>query len=180
MNLKDSIQILKNGGVGVLATDTLYGVVGGALFPETVERIYHVRKRSLDKPFIVLIESVNDLEIFGLSPNSEEVKLALAYWHGKVSIILPCDNPKFEYLHRGTKMLAFRIPDKSELLKILKETGPLVAPSANTEGKLSATSINEAKNYFGDEVDFYNDSGCVNSEPSTILKILGNKISVIR
>jgi len=180
MESAELIRILKNGGIGVLATDTLYGLVGCALLPEPVARIYCVRKRTNNKPLILLIGSIADLEIFGISPESSEVKIAKKYWPGKVSVILPCDNKKFEYLHRGAKSLAFRLPDAPELLEILKETGPLVAPSANPEGKPPALTIEESKKYFGDEIDFYKDSGKTESEPSVLLKIEGDKVFVLR
>ncbi|TRZ53321.1 hypothetical protein D4R99_01030 [bacterium] len=177
---KEVIRILKKGGIGVLPTDTIYGLVGCALASETVEHLYQVRKRSPEKPFIILIGEVKDLELFGIREDCEEVKTARMSWPGKVSIILPCDNPNFEYLHRGTKMLAFRLPDDQKLSEILKETGPLVAPSVNHEGKPFASTIEEAKNYFGNEIDFYEDGGVIDSEPSAILKIIGSEITIIR
>ncbi|MCK9352442.1 MAG: L-threonylcarbamoyladenylate synthase [Candidatus Pacebacteria bacterium] len=180
MTKNEIIQILKNGGIGVLPTDTLYGLVGRALVPETVARIYRVRKRSPEKPLIILISSVNELELFGVSKDREEVKAAQGFWPGKVSIILPCHDPKFEYLHRGTNTLAFRLPDKPDLLELLKETGPLAAPSANPEGEPPALTAEEAKKYFGSDADFYDDVGIIRSEPSAIIKITGNKIDVIR
>jgi membrane-associated protein len=177
---KEVVRILKTGGIGVLPTDTIYGLVGCALSEESVARIYQVRKRSPEKPLIVLISGIKDIQLFGISEESPEVKIARRSWPGKVSIILPCDNPKFEYLHRGTKTLAFRLPDKRELLEILEETGPLVAPSANHEGKQPALTIKEARAYFENEVDFYEDGGIIPSEPSTILKITGEEIIIIR
>lgn len=180
MENQEIIRILKNGGIGVLATDTLYGLVGGAFNPETVERIFRVRKRRPDKPLIVLINSLKDLELFGISESSVEVKEAQKYWPGKVSIVLPCPDQKFEYIHRGKQTIAFRLPDKPKLSEILKETGPLVAPSVNHEGEPPAHTIAEAKNYFGNEVDFYDDEGLLLSEPSLILKIQGTETTVIR
>jgi len=180
METNEAVKILENGGIGVLPTDTLYGLVGRASSREAVERIYRVRKRSPDKPQIVLISSVNDLKLFGIDPKSKEAALAGNYWPGKVSVILPCDNPELEYLHRGTKSIAFRVPDMPELVELLKKTGPLVAPSANHEGELPSLTIDEAKKYFGNDVDFYRDDGLIESEPSTILKIEGNKTIIVR
>ena len=54
---------------------------------------------------------------------------------------------------------------------MIKETGPLVAPSANTEGMPPAKNIFQAREYFGETVDFYKNGGSVISEPSTIVKI---------
>lgn len=193
---KSVTDILKAGGIGVIPTDTIYGLVGSALNQETVERIYQVRKRSPDKPSIILISSIEDLKLFGIKPNPKTLEILNRYWPGQISIVLPLDsedkegldsrslrlratlvdslrgNDKgfkddkenyFEYLHRGTGTLAFRLPaqagspETAQLLEILKEAGPLVAPSANPEGQSPAQDITEAKKYFGNKVDFYLD-----------------------
>lgn len=180
MERKQAVVILKNGGIGVMPTDTLYGLVGQALSREAVDRIYKVRKRSPDKPLIILISQPGDLGLFGIPIDKGPGRVAQRFWPGRVSVIVPCDKPEFEYLHRGTKTLAFRLPEKQELTDLLKETGPLVAPSANLEGEMPSLTAEEAKRYFGDTVDFYVDEGLIQSEPSTIIQITGHKILIIR
>jgi L-threonylcarbamoyladenylate synthase len=177
---KDEAQILSNGGVGVLPTDTIYGIVGSALNPRTVARIYKLRRRNLKKPMIILIGSLGDLRLFGITPDRATLKILKKFWPGNVSIILPCKIKRFLYLHRGTKALAFRLPKPIWLCQLLQKTGPLVAPSANWEGKLPARTIGEAKKYFGKEVDFYVDAGLMNSTPSMLIKIEKGKVIVLR
>lgn len=172
-------EILQNGGIGIIATDTLYGIVGQALKRDTVERIYEVKKRTPTKPFIILISSVDDLELFDITLSKSIREKIQVYWPGPVSIILDCPNPRFEYLHRGTNTLAFRLPAKEGLRKLLSGTGPLVAPSANPEGLAPARTIEEAKVYFGDSVDFYLE-GSVNMQPSKIIQITDRGEEVIR
>ena len=174
------VRILENGGIGILATDTLYGIVGSALKRDTVERIYTVRKRAPDKPCIILISSVDDLRQFSIQVDQSTEKELLKYWPGPVSIILPCPDEKFAYLHRGERSLAFRIPHDKELLRLLEQTGPLLAPSANTEGEPPAETIEEARRYFGENVDFYIDDGLIQSPPSTILRFENGEMSLVR
>jgi L-threonylcarbamoyladenylate synthase len=85
----------------------------------------------------------------------------------------------FYFLHRGNNTLAFRLPKKPDLIALLKKTGPLVAPSANPEGLIPATTIKAAKEYFGDQVDFYA-SGRVSKKPSKIVALIEGSIKVIR
>jgi L-threonylcarbamoyladenylate synthase len=80
----------------------------------------------------------------------------------------------------GTKTLGFRIPAKKDLLDILKETGPLVSTSVNHPGEKPAATINEAKKYFGNQIDLYVDEGELNSSPSTLIKLENGKVSVLR
>jgi L-threonylcarbamoyladenylate synthase len=165
--------ILKSGGVGIIPTDTLYGVVGSALKKEAVERIYELRKRDLKKPMIILISSVGELKLFGVKTNSAQKKILKKLWPGKVSVILDCPLKKFEYLHRGGKTLAFRLPKDKKLLAILKKTGPLVAPTANLAGEKPTLTCAEAEKVFGSKVNFYVDAGKLESPPSTLVKVGG-------
>ena len=96
-------------------------------------------------------------------------------------MILPCNKTEFKYLHRGTKSLAFRLPAKKSLIKILKNTGPLVAPSANLSNEKPAENIKEAKKYFRDKVDFYLVGKSLKKKPSTLIKIdKDGKIETLR
>lgn len=175
-----AINALKNGGVGVLPTDTLYGLVGSALMPDTVERIYQLKERNTHKPLIVLIADIDDLEQFGIAlslPLRAELE---NYWPGPYSIILPTIDDQFEYLSRNTDTIAFRLPDNDELHELIRKVGPLVAPSANIEGLPPATNIVAAKKYFGSDVDFYVDGGELAGKPSTLLEIDGGDIKIVR
>lgn len=175
-----AVEILKQGGVGVLATDTLYGLVGSAFSSETVERIYKLKERNPAKPFIVLISSVEDVEKFGIALTAKLVEKLKKHWPGTYSILMPVSGKQFEYIHRGTNQIAFRIPDKKDLLELLKQTGPLVAPSANLESMPPAQTIGEAQNYFSADVDFYVDSGELQNKASTILSFEGDEVIIKR
>ncbi|MDD3386756.1 MAG: L-threonylcarbamoyladenylate synthase [Candidatus Pacebacteria bacterium] len=172
MNLNKYIgDSLKRGKIAVIPTDTIYGIVCSALNKESVEKLYKIRKRDSLKPMIILIGSLEDLSIF----NIKKSEIFNKYWPGRVSIIVECNN--FEYLHRGKNSLAFRLPDDKDLINILKISGPIVAPSANIEGEAPAETIEEAKKYFGDNVDLYIDKGIIKSNPS---KIISLKEEIIR
>ena len=157
--------------IGVLPTDTIYGLVGSAFSKEAVERIYRLKKRNKKKPFIVLIASLRDLDQFGIKL-SRETNTALKHiFQSKVSIILPVSNKRFSYLHRGKNSIAFRLPSNRWVRDFVRKTGPLVAPSANLEGQPFAKTIREAKAYFGEKVDFYFSKGVLNGKPSVILEL---------
>lgn len=173
-------EVIRSGGVGVLPTDTIYGLVGTAMNEETVERLRFLRKRGSEKPFIILIASISDLQKFDVVVSEKEKNFLKKVWPGKVSVVLKCENKKLWYLHRGLESLAFRIPADEKLRAVLKQTGPLVAPSANWEGHVPAKNIAEAQKYFGDAIDFYVDGGEINSAPSTLIKLEREKITVIR
>jgi len=178
--MSEQVELLRSGAVGVLPTDTIYALAGSALIPDTVDRIYELKRRDANKPCIVLISDVHELEQFGVVLSEELLETLTRYWPGPYSIILPIIDDQFEYLHRGTDSIAFRIPDNAELLSFLNETGPLIVPSANIEGQKPATTIAEAKKYFGDDIDFAIDGGTLDGEPSTVLRLDEDGPMIIR
>ncbi len=175
------IDTLKNGGVVVMPTDTIYGILGNAFLPETVERIYEIRQREKEKPCIILISDFSDLEKFNLAITDTEREFVENEKFRALTFILNCENQDLIYLDRGTKSLAFRIPKNENLRNLLRLTGPLIAPSANIAGLKPASNIKEAKEYFGDRVDLYLDGGEIAGEPSKIIKFdKDGNISIIR
>ncbi|MBM3205321.1 threonylcarbamoyl-AMP synthase [Candidatus Shapirobacteria bacterium] len=171
--------LLKGGAVVVMPTDTIYGICGSALIKKTVEKIYELRKRTPQKPMIILISSLRDLKTFKINIAKKDKEILKKIWPARISVILECQGKKFEYLHRGTKTLALRLPPNNFLKNVLKISGPLVAPSANWEGETPAETALEAKKYFGKRVVYYNGGKMIN-QASTLIKLKNGKLEMIR
>ncbi len=178
--MDDIVSILKHDGIGVIPTDTLYGILGSAFSKRAVARIYEVKGRDEQKPFIVLIATLNDLKKFGVTLTASQKKFLQSVWPGPVSVILPCAHKSFAYLHRGQKSLAFRMPQNALLEKLLKKTGPLVAPSANPQGEIPAENIKKAQDYFGCAVDFYIGGSSKKGKASSIIDLTQNPPQILR
>ncbi|MEI6191251.1 MAG: L-threonylcarbamoyladenylate synthase [bacterium] len=179
----ENIEILKNGGVGIIPTDTVYGIVCSAFNKEALDRLFKIKGRDENKPPVVLISSLFDLEKFGAVITKKHSEIMAKYWPGKLTIIFDIAK-EFEYLDKG-RGLAIRFPDDENILKFLRQTGPLATSSANIQGQSPARNIIEAQKYFslpsqGDKVDFYEDGGELESAPSTLVKIVGDKVEIIR
>jgi L-threonylcarbamoyladenylate synthase len=172
---------LKNGKIGIIPTDTIYGISCSAFSKENVEKIYEIKQRDFDKPFIILISSPKDLEKFKLKITEFHKKIFKKYWPGPVSIILDVKHDEFSYLHRGKSSLAFRLPNDEKLKSLLKITGPLVSTSANTSENPPINSLDEAVEIFDKKLDFMLDIGSLkNKNPSKIILIEDGKEKVIR
>lgn len=191
---QNAIKILINGGIGVIPTDTLYGIVGSAFSKKAIERIYKIKNRDKSKPLIVLISSANQLKSFNIKGDFTEI------FQPKVSILLGCKSLKFKYIHRGTGEIAFRLISRrnKNLHSLINKVGPLVAPSANRESDKPAETIAEAKKYFypvrgregsqrvsssngvGENVDLYINAGKKIGEPSTLIRIKNGDIEILR
>lgn len=168
MNDEALINCLNTGGVAVIRTDTLYGLVARADDEAAVERVYKIKQRANHKPCIILIDTIESVSDWvNMEPWQDQYR---QLWPGPISIIVPTIKPGApEWLVRGGDTLALRQPDDLRLTSLLRSTGPLIAPSANPEGEPLARSIQEAKAYFGDEVDYYADGGSVTDTRSSRL-----------
>lgn len=165
------------GGVGVLPTDTVYGLVARASDRGAVKRLYELKLRE-GKPGTIIAASTDQLSALGLK--ARYLKAVEQFWPGAVSVVIPC-GPELEYLHEGKNSLAVRIPADEDLRVFLGRTGPLLTSSANHPGKPTATTIAAAREYFDGKVDFYIDGGDLSGrQPSTVVRIVDDAIEILR
>lgn len=172
-----ALKLQVAGAVGVVPTDTVYGLVARASDQAAVQRLYDLKLRE-GKPGTIIAASIDQLVELGLK--ARYLKAVEQFWPGAVSVIIPC-GPELAYLHEGKFSLAVRIPGDATLRKLLEQTGPLLTSSANHPQEPIATTILEARNYFGEAVDFYVDGGDLSDHlPSTIIRIVDDAIEILR
>ena len=170
-NDQSVIDCLKQGGVVIALTDTIYGILALANNQAAVERVFSVKSRHPDKSPIVLVSHQDQLYD---QPSQPLAELMDEKWPGPVSIIVPSQRAPV-WLRRSNNSLAYRQPAHRELAKLIDEVGPLIAPSANPEGQPPAMTIEAAIEYFADAVDIYIDSGPAKScQPSQLLQVESN------
>lgn len=170
-------KLVQPAAIGVIPTDTVYGLVARAADRQAVSRLYALKKREA-KPGTVIAASIEQLVELGIK--RRYLKAVEQFWPGPVSVIIPC-GPELDYIHLKKAGLAVRIPAHEDLQALLLKTGPLLTSSANPPEATPAKTIEEAKHYFADQVDFYVDGGDLSSSlPSTIIRIVDDAIEVIR
>lgn len=177
--MSDTMELLsKPNAVGVIPTDTVYGIVACASDHDAVARLYALKSRQ-NKPGTLLAANIEQLEVLGLK--RRYLKAVEQYWPEQISIVIPCADPALSYLHQGKMSLAVRIPSDNNLHKLLKSTGALLSTSANPPNQPVATTVDQAKKYFRDKVDFYIDGGDLSDNlPSTIIRIVDDAVEVLR
>lgn len=163
----------------VLKTDTIYGILAKADAPEAVEKLYAAKHRDHTKSCILLVSDVNDIP--GLTGDNRDTYLRLST-ERPLTIVTRVTDDFLPHLPRQQGTLAFRLVRPSSLATLISLTGPLLAPSANTEGRPPATTIQEAVEYFGDSVAVYVDGGqATNTLQSKIIAINDDdEIEIIR
>lgn len=171
------LDLICEGAVGVAPTDTVYGLVCAAGNEQAVGRLYALKSRE-NKPGTVIAASIDQLTELGIP--RRYLTAVEQFWPNPLSIIIPCGQT-LHYLHQGKGSLALRIPSDPKIATWLQKTGPLLTSSANEPGEPPAESLNKAKEYFGDNVDYYVDGGDMsNRPPSTIIRIVDDAVVVLR
>lgn len=173
------VAALKQGGVGVIPTDTIYGVVCSLFNQSAVERMYDLKNRSSDKRVgTILISDITQIEDY---VDSAQLLRAQVLWPAPISVELPI-KAGLHYAHRGNGTLAFRMPDNEALRNLIAQTGPLASSSANLADAPPAVTAQEALGTFRAGVDFYVDGGDLSGRPpSKIVRILDDgSIETIR
>jgi L-threonylcarbamoyladenylate synthase len=173
----EAVGLLREGGVGVMPTDTVYGLVAEASDSRAVERFYALKHRER-KPGTVIAASVGQLVKLGV--DERYLRRVERWWPNSLSVETPLSEA-LAYLHQGTGHCAWRVVADAGLRQMLEQTGPLVTSSANQPGKPPAVNVDEAWNYFGDGVDFYVDGGDLSGRlPSTVIRLVDDDIVVVR
>lgn len=183
-DLKEVTDCIRNGGVVIFPTETVYGIGANALNKEAVDKIFIAKGRPQDNPLIVHISDYSMLEdIVKIDKiNSTEKSLMEAFWPGPFTIILPKKDILPDNVTAGLNTVGVRMPDNNIALEIIEAAGvPIAAPSANVSGKPSGTRIQDILDELSDKVDYIIDSG--NSSigiESTVVKVVGNKVKILR
>lgn len=172
-SLQMAAQIINEGGVIVVPTDTVYGVACDPFNEAAVAKIYELKRRPRTKALQILMSGVEDLEKLGLYLPSPLDILGKKFLPGGYSPIarakkdsvtsklatLCKTNETDEKTQAIESTQGVRVPDCPELMQILRVTGPLAASSANRSGNESADSVEEAFAAFGNEIPLYLNAG---------------------
>lgn len=173
----DLAALLRSDHVGVLPTDTVYGLAARATSKAAVERLYALKHRER-KPGTIIAANVEQLLDLGI--DHDTIMKVARYWPAPLSIVLPLGDD-LNYLHQGVGSAAFRVVADETVRMLLEQTGPLATSSANLPGETPARNLREAQAYFGDHVDFYVDGGDIGDrEPSTVAKLGDYGLEILR
>ncbi len=171
---KRAADILSNGGLVAVPTETVYGLAAHAGDASAVRRIFSVKGRPLLDPLIVHFASLKSVERVCEIPPAARI-LAERFWPGPLTLVLKKRSASGipELVSAGLPTLAVRVPAHPTLRELLVEFGlPLAAPSANPFGYISPTRAAHVETSLGDRIDAVLDGGpCQHGLESTILAV---------
>jgi len=181
-DIDEAIRFLKDGNLVGIPTETVYGLAGNALDTEAVLKIFEVKERPAFDPLIVHIGRFEAMSEFVIYVPEKARKLAINFWPGPLTLILPKNKRIPEVVTSGLPTVAVRIPDHPLTLRLLNSLPfPLAAPSANPFGYVSPTSARHVADQMGHKISYILDGGvCDIGIESTIIGFEGQDPVIYR
>jgi L-threonylcarbamoyladenylate synthase len=169
---REAVNVLRQGGIVALPTDTVFGLCAVAADRAAVERVYEVKQRNPSQPMPLFVATVEQAELAG-ELNDAARKLAARFWPGALTIVVP-KKPAFETrAAAGGDTIGLRVPDDAFLREAAAQLGPLTGTSANIAGREECHTAEEVRAQLGDAVDLIVDAPVAAAgKPSTIVECL--------
>ncbi|HEY6013191.1 MAG TPA: L-threonylcarbamoyladenylate synthase [Candidatus Limnocylindrales bacterium] len=163
-----AIEVLRDGGVVALPTDTVYGICVALGTPDGVERLFRVKRRPPDKGIMLLLENAAQAREIGIMTPAA-VALADACWPGGLTVVVPL-RPGVEVpaaLTSGAPTIGLRVPDHEAPRTLAAALGPLPATSANVSGLPEAPDAAAILAQLGDSIELVLDGGPAHGGPAS-------------
>ncbi|MBE6145341.1 MAG: threonylcarbamoyl-AMP synthase [Firmicutes bacterium] len=181
MDIERLVEVINNGNIAVVPTDTVYGIIGDATNIDVIHKVYEVKKRDYSKPLILMVSSIDMLEKYVLEVNDIEKKLIDRYWPGKLTILFKKNNNIDDLITCGSNLVGIRYPDNKELNELMNKLNkPLISTSCNISSKEVITSIDMLEEDISKHVSYVYDGGILSDTSSTIVRVNDGKIEIIR
>ena len=171
--LIEAAEIIRNGGLVAIPTETVYGLAANALDGKAVAKIFKAKGRPMDNPLIVHISRFEEIYPLVASVPDMAKALAKAYWPGPLTMILPKSEIIPDEVSAGLPTVAVRMPSHPTARAIIEMSGcPLAAPSANSSGLPSPTRAKHVIDDMDGKIDAIIDGGeCSVGIESTVVTL---------
>ncbi|RLG73958.1 MAG: threonylcarbamoyl-AMP synthase [Thermoprotei archaeon] len=178
--ISEAIGILRNRGLVVYPTDTVYGLGANPLDAEAVRKVYWAKRR-VGKPLPILVSSIDAVKRIAYVDEAA-LRLMERFWPGPLTIVLRARDIIPKEVTLGTGKVGVRMPNHKVALMLAEGlNGLIIGTSANISGKPSPKTIEEVIEQLGDRVDLILDAGPARMGiPSTVVDLTGNRLRIIR
>jgi len=175
-------EIIKNGGLVAIPTETVYGLGANGLDVDAVAKIFEAKGRPQDNPLILHISGPEQIELFCHHIPQAAYDLAEKFWPGPLTIVLPARECVPKRTTGGLDTVAVRCPDNAVTREIIRLSGvPIAAPSANISGKPSTTTAEHVRHDHDGKIDAIVDGGaCRVGVESTIVDLTERRPRLLR
>lgn len=181
-DIDEARRLLQFGEVVAVPTETVYGLAGNGISPETVARIFEIKNRPRFDPMILHFSDIHSIQPYVQAMPEKGQTLADALWPGPLTLLLSKTDKVLDLVTAGSPKVAVRIPSHPMLAELLQQLDfPLAAPSANPFGYISPTTAQHVADQLGDRIEYILDGGpCEVGLESTIVDVTSEKPVVLR
>lgn len=182
IELNECIKIIKNGGIVIFPTDTVYGIGCNCFDDKAINKIFEIKTREYKKPINVLCNDIDDIKKLAKSLSKEEVNIITNYMPGACTLIVNKNEKVSDLLTAKLDTVGVRIPDNKIARTLIKRSKlPLATTSANISGNKALTDFDETLNEFKNKADVIIDGGRSKiGVPSTIVKYENEELKILR
>ncbi len=175
-------NIIKNGGIVVFPTETVYGIGTNALNEKSIKRLYEIKKRLLNKPISLLVNNIDMVNQIAKDITKKEYELMEKFFPGPFTIILKKKDIIPNIVTANLDTVGVRMPNNDIARKLIEYAGvPIATTSANISGEISETNLKNIIEIFNNKVDYFIDGGESNlGIPSTIVKVTNDIPYILR
>jgi L-threonylcarbamoyladenylate synthase len=172
-DVERAAALLRDGGIGVVPTDTVYGLVALATHEGAVARILEMKGREAGKPLPVQVASIREANILARADGPAAVTLADRFWPGALTLVLPRrTGPAAHLPSQPEESIGIRIPDDMFCVALIEHASYLVAPSANPAGAPAPETLDAVAPEIMEAVDFaVNGGACPHGVESTVVDL---------
>lgn len=176
-----AVSSVQHGGLVVLPTDTVYGIGADAFAPSAVTALLAAKGTGRGVPPPVLVGSVRAASALAESLGAFGQDLIDEFWPGPLTLVFRASPTLAWDLGETRGTVAVRMPLHPVALELLRRTGPMAVSGAGRRGQPAATTVERARERFGEVVSVYLDAGpCADSAPSTIVDLTGSMPRLLR
>lgn len=181
-NLKESSSVIKNGGLVLFPTETVYGIGADGLNSEAVKKIFIAKGRASDNPLILHVSNIDMVDTIAKDITTLEKQLMENFFPGPLTIILKRKDNVPDIVTGGLDTVGIRMPSNKIAHDLIELSGtPIAAPSANISGRPSGTNIKDIFDELNDRVDYILDGGETKiGLESTVIRVIENEIHILR
>ncbi len=181
-SIEKAAEIIKNGGLVGMPTETVYGLAANALDENAVKSIFIAKGRPQDNPLIVHICDMAMLPKLVKEIPEVALKLAERFWGGPLTMIFPKSALVPDVTSGGLDTVAVRMPQSKAARELIKASGvPIAAPSANLSGSPSPTTAKHVFDDMNGRIPLIIDDGaCSCGVESTVICFRSGKIHILR
>lgn len=178
----EAAEIIKNGGLVAVPTETVYGLCANGLDNNAVRKIFEVKGRDEKKPLALMISGAEDIEKYAVDVPDAAYILADKFWPGPLTIVLKARKHIPESVRASSPTIGLRCPDNKITLDLLKKCSlPLAGPSANPSGEQSPVSAKDVLQYFDGKIDAVIDGGESElKKASTVISLADKPFKILR